>query len=344
VFLTGLVIERDLALQGFFKVVDLHHRRRPGTAGRRGEFHGDLERVQGDPRISVCEDGQALQDSVPEQNVTAAQTAFRVVERPGDDSLDLGRFERLQNIHFRPGQQRADDLERRILGRGTYQDNHAGLDVRQEGILLGFVEAMDFVDKKNGLPAIGAMNPLSVGHDRLDLLDAREDGTVGEEGRPGLPGHDPRQRCLSSSRRAPEDHGHQPIIADHLAQDLARSDEMILADDFAESPRAHPLRERCIRRDLGSMLGKQGIHRLVPSGMFRFISNLMCVFRDRNSLPSTAAHPASLPQGLKENHGTCSSHVERFYTACHGDPKRRQVRPFAGPNSACFVSQEQREG
>ncbi len=45
--------------------------------------------------------------------------------------------------------QRADDFEIGILGGRADQRHHAGLDVRQQRVLLGLVPAMDFVHEQD---------------------------------------------------------------------------------------------------------------------------------------------------------------------------------------------------
>ena len=56
----------------------------------------------------------------------------------------------LQHVHARARQQRADDLERRILGGRADERQRAVLDVRQEGVLLRLVEAMHLVEEQHG--------------------------------------------------------------------------------------------------------------------------------------------------------------------------------------------------
>ena len=55
------------------------------------------------------------------------------------------------------------------------------LDVGQEGVLLGAVEAVDLVDEEEGAPALGLAQAHRLGHDLLDLLDAGGDGREGDE-------------------------------------------------------------------------------------------------------------------------------------------------------------------
>ena len=74
-----------------------------------------------------------------------------------------------------PRQQGGVDLERGVLGRGPDEGDGPVLDGRQQGVLLGLVEAVDLVDEQDRPPAAAA--GLAGLGDRLpQLLDAREDG------------------------------------------------------------------------------------------------------------------------------------------------------------------------
>ena len=59
----------------------------------------------------------------------------------------------LQHEDLRARQQRRVDLERRVLGGRADQHDVAGLDARQEGVLLRLVEAVDLVDEDDGAAA-----------------------------------------------------------------------------------------------------------------------------------------------------------------------------------------------
>ena len=60
------------------------------------------------------------------------------------------RLRRLQHVHCRARQQRAVHFEGRVLGGGADEGQQALLDKRQEGVLLGLVEAVHFIHEQNG--------------------------------------------------------------------------------------------------------------------------------------------------------------------------------------------------
>jgi len=79
---------------------------------------------------------------------------------------DLRRGEGIENVDLGAGEQRGDDFEGWILGGCADENDVAGFDVGEEGILLGFVEAVDFVDKDDGAMA-GTRFVFRGGHDFL---------------------------------------------------------------------------------------------------------------------------------------------------------------------------------
>jgi hypothetical protein len=103
------------------------------------------------------------------------------VEGAVQQRRDLLFGELLEDVDAAAGEQRADDFEGGIFGGGADEADGAALDIGQEGVLLGLVEAMDFVDEEDGAGA--HLRGLFAGlHDLLDLLDAAEDGGEFEEG------------------------------------------------------------------------------------------------------------------------------------------------------------------
>ncbi len=70
--------------------------------------------------------------------------------RAGKQVLERRRIERLEHQHARAREERRDQLEGRILGRGANEDDRAVFHDRQEGILLRAIEAMNFIDEEKG--------------------------------------------------------------------------------------------------------------------------------------------------------------------------------------------------
>ncbi len=181
-----------------------------------------------------------------------AETALGIAERSAQKHDNLIFGQRLQHVDAAAREQRGVDFERRIFGGGSDQANAAFLDVRQEGILLRFVEAMNFVDEDDGARAVLA-GAVGIAHDLLDFLDAGEHGGKLDEVGLGDAGDDLGKRRLAGAGRAPEDHRGGIIALDLHAQRLARTDQVLLPDEFVERARAHAIGERARALSGGSL-------------------------------------------------------------------------------------------
>ena len=143
---------------------------------------------------------------------------------------DLPSFQWFQGKHGRARDQGFVDLKIGVFSCRTDQDQGAVLDGWQQGILLGFVETMDFIDKKHRLARGGEQRILAV---RNDALDVRHTGGHGIEhdktGLGGLCDH-PGQRCFTSSWRTKQDDRTKAVRLDHPAQHFALAQDVLLAN------------------------------------------------------------------------------------------------------------------
>ena len=114
----------------------------------------------------------------------AAEASFGVGEGALEQSEDFVFAEGVQGVDAAAGEERGDDLKGRVLGCGADEADGAVLDVGQEGVLLGFVEAVNLIDEEDGAGAESG-GFFGVDHDLLDLLDAGEDGGELDEGGAG---------------------------------------------------------------------------------------------------------------------------------------------------------------
>ena len=151
----------------------------------------------------------------------------------GKQRLDRRIVEALEGEHARPRQERRIELEGRVLGGGADEHDRAVFHMRQEGVLLGAVEAVDLVDEEQrAAPFLAARfrrvedfaQILHAGMNGRELLEM-EVGDLGEEARHG---------GLAGARRAPEDHRGEPPGFDHARQHALLAEEMILADHLGE--------------------------------------------------------------------------------------------------------------
>ena len=178
------------------------------------------------------------------ENVLAAQAAVGVGERSPDDALDLVVGKRLKRQHTGARQQRGDHLERWVLGRCPDEDDRSVLDVGEDGVLLGLVEAVHLVDEEDGAEVLGGAYLAGL-LDRLpEVGDAGGDGGDADEVRFRESGDEARERRLAGAGRAPEHHGGHLAGADGALQHVALAEEVALSDVLLERTGAHAGRER----------------------------------------------------------------------------------------------------
>ena len=163
--------------------------------------------------------------------------------RPADDRLELRLGQALEHVHAAAREERRDHLEGRVLGRRADQGHGAALDVRQERVLLGLVEAVDLVDEEDRALAAEREALRGLGDEAPDLLDAGEHGGERGEVRLGVRREQGGERRLPGARRSPEDHRVEVARLDGDAKEPPGSEEMRLADELVEALRPHPLGE-----------------------------------------------------------------------------------------------------
>ena len=123
---------------------------------------------------------------------------------------------------------------------GPDQAHGAVLDVRQKRVLLGLVEAVDFIDEKQRRrPGVGQ----AVGGRGQDPAHVRDIGLHTAQAlkpAPGLIGDDLCQAGLAGARRAKENQRLDAVRLDGATQQLARRENMPLAHVLGQGARTHP--------------------------------------------------------------------------------------------------------
>ena len=173
----------------------------------------------------------------------AYQLLERVVVEPPQDQYLAAR------------EQGRIDLEARVLGRRADERDGAVLDIRQEAVLLGAVEAVDLVHEQQGLLSRLRRSP-RLGENFLEVGDSGKDRGDGDEAQADGVGEQPRDAGLSGARRPPQDHGGEPARGDHPPDRALGTGQMLLPDDLVERLRAEPVgKRRALRRRFGRAAG-----------------------------------------------------------------------------------------
>ena len=208
------------------------------------EFGGDVEGVEGVACVAAGVGGDGCEGFSIGFDAGCAEPIFGVGEGSFEEADDLVLGEGYERVDATAGEERGVDLEGGIFGGGADEADGAALDVGEEGVLLGLVEAMDLVDEEDGARA-EAGGFLGLDHDLLDLLDAGEDGGELDEGGAGGVGDDLGEGGFADTGWAPEDHGGGVVGLDGEAEGFAGAEEVLLAGVFGEGAGAHALGEWC---------------------------------------------------------------------------------------------------
>src|SRR5262245_1355377 len=104
---------------------------------------------------------------------------------------------------------------------------------------------MDFVDEENRAAAVEREAVASLVDDLPELLHPREHRRERHELGACRVREKMRERRLAGAGRTPEDQRVEHAALDHLAQDAAWAEQMLLTDELVERRRTHPLCERC---------------------------------------------------------------------------------------------------
>jgi len=167
---------------------------------------GDFEGVVGGAAVAAGVAGDEGEGIVIGGEVEGAEAAFSIRKSAVEELGDVLFAERLEDIDAAAGEQGGDDFKGGIFSGGADEADGAALDVGEERILLGLVEAVDFVDEEDGAGVhLGGLRRGC--HYLLDLFDTAHDG--GEFHKICLCGFgdDFGEGGLAGAGRTPEDHG-----------------------------------------------------------------------------------------------------------------------------------------
>ena len=207
--------------------------------------HADLQRRERPAGVAVAHFGQKLQGVVVQMDLVLPEAALACRPPPGGCSVLMSSAESGSNWNTRLRLTSALLIVKNgILGRRADQDHHAVLDVGQQHVLLGLVEAVDFVDEQQRSLAVGREPIAGRGEDFAQFLHAAGDRADLAEVASRGAGQQPGERGLARAGRAVEDHRPEPIGRQQPPQQFALAEEMLLADELVERSRPHPRRQR----------------------------------------------------------------------------------------------------
>ena len=168
-----------------------------------------------------------------------SQAPLTVRQRPLDDGLNLLGTQALQGEHPGPGQQRPNDLERRVFRGGADESHGAVFHVREYDVLLGLIKTVNLVDEQDGGPPVHAEALPGFGDYTAQVGHARGNGANRLEVRVGGAGHQAGQGGLAAAGGAPQDEGRNLAGGNSPPQDTLRPNNVLLAHELVEAAGAH---------------------------------------------------------------------------------------------------------
>ncbi len=174
----------------------------------------------------------------------ASKPAFVVGDGSPQEFRDLGFRKGCELENTAARDQGRIDGEERIFSGGADQQDQPVLNIRQQDVLLGTVEAMYLVEKQHRTPAAGRKAIAGIIEYRPHFLDShRRRVELLEMASRVLRDH--LGQCgLSRAGRAEKDCRGTPVRFQHTPQQFAWAEKMLLADKLLQCPRPHSHRQR----------------------------------------------------------------------------------------------------
>ena len=238
-----LVVEHRPPLDGFLRHLqgDLDHAVFVGRGGFDGQFQG-VERVAG---ISSGDADQVLHGFGGEVHLAGPVAPFGVRKGTRQQGLDVLILEGTQLKDPRAAHQGADHLKVGVFRGRADQREGAVLHMGEQGVLLGFVPAVDFIHEQEGAFAVHLAPLDGLPDDLAQAGFAVQHGGEGLEMRLGLVGDDGGEGGFARARRPPQDDGGEQAVGfNGAAQEFARPDDVLLPDELVQGAGAHPGGER----------------------------------------------------------------------------------------------------
>jgi hypothetical protein len=152
------------------------------------------------------------------------------------------------------------DREERVGCGSANEDDGAILDIGQQRVLLGFVEAVNLVDEQQRALALAFEGVACFGEHVADVFHAAGDGIELAEPGAGLTREQVGERGLSRAGRTVENHCRQAVGLDEASQQLSFAQEVLLTDELIQRARPHAAGERLGLAAVIALLGGEEGH------------------------------------------------------------------------------------
>ena len=198
--IASLVVPRRPPLNTFLGNIqcDPHFSVRRGLCGQNAELDG----AQGTPGISVRNIRKEVCRVFIDGSIIHAHALFAVVDSAHDQGPHICPGKRLQLEDRRPGDERPVHLKIGVFRGRPDQCDRTVLNERKQIVLLGFIEAVDLIDKEDRLFSVHAQTVFGAPHGFLHVLFAGGRGIELDKLRTRGIGDHPRQCGLAGAGRS----------------------------------------------------------------------------------------------------------------------------------------------
>ena len=207
---------------------------RPDSAASAAATSSDVERVAG---VALGAVGEVPERVVVDVEVLVAQAARSSVSARSEERTQVVDAQRLEPEQRGAREQRAGEREERVLGGGADEDEQALLDVREQRVLLGAVEAVHLVEEEDRAAALLADAGARPLRDLAHVLHAGGDRRHRLERLAGRAGDEAGDRGLAGAGRAPQHHRREAVGLDQHPERATGPEELLLADHLVEAAR-----------------------------------------------------------------------------------------------------------
>ena len=111
------------------------------------EIDGDLQQIQGAAGIAIGDLRQFVNQWLFHVNIVLSQPGAFIFQRPFNHPDQIFALQGFEHIDPGAGEQGVVQFKGGVLRGRADEGNGAVFDERQKGVLLGFVEAMHFIDE-----------------------------------------------------------------------------------------------------------------------------------------------------------------------------------------------------
>ena len=173
-----------------------------------------------------------------------AVSPFRIAQGGMKNLPNIFFFQSLELKNRAAGEQGLIDFKKWIFCGRPDQNDRPIFHTGQESILLGFIKAMNFINKEENFPLRGEQWISSIFNHASDIGDPRGDGIKTLEAAFGSIGNNPCQRTFAAARRAEKDDGTELIGKNHAPQHFSFPKQLTLAEKFGQRPGCHSIGKR----------------------------------------------------------------------------------------------------